>query len=43
MKDTTNGRLIDGKGTDRLQEGAPFRSQEALYEEYLKENYNNGN
>lgn len=43
MKDTTNGRLIDGKGTDKLQEGSPFRSQEALYEEYLKENYNNGN
>ncbi len=37
MKDTTNGRLIDGKGNDQMQEGAPFRSQEELYNAYNNE------
>ena len=40
LKDTTNGRLVDGKGTDTIQEGEPFRSQEELYKVYLKENNN---
>ena len=34
LKDTTNGRVIDGKGTNALQEGAPFRSQEELQKAY---------
>lgn len=38
LKDTTNGRLVDGKGTDTIQQGEPFRSQEELYKVYLKEN-----
>ncbi len=37
MRDTTNGRLIDGKGTQVLQEGDPFRSQEQLHNAYAKE------
>lgn len=40
LKDTTNGRLVDGKGTDTIQQGEPFRSQEKLYNAYLKENNN---
>ena len=40
LKDTTNGRLVDGKGTDTIQQGEPFRSQEELYKVYLKENNN---
>lgn len=40
LKDTTNGRLVDGKGTDTIQQGEPFRSQEELYNAYLKENNN---
>ena len=38
LKDTTNGRIVDGHGTNAFQEGEPFRSQEALYNEYVKEN-----
>ena len=38
MRDTTNGRLIDGKGTDDFVNGEPFRSQEELYKE-LKSYY----
>ena len=34
LRDTCNGRLIDGRGGDRMQEGEPFRSQEALQEAY---------
>ena len=37
MKDTTNGRLISGTGNDPIQEGAPFRSQEQLHTEYVRE------
>ena len=33
MRDSTNGRLIDGKGTDDFVNGEPFRSQEELYKE----------
>lgn len=35
LRDTTNGRLVDGRGTDPLQAGAPFRSQEQLYKAYV--------
>ncbi len=36
MRDTANGRQIDGKGTDSLPTDQPvFRSQEELYKEYL--------
>ena len=38
LRDTTNGRLVDGKGTDQLQEGEFFRSQEELYKYYLEHN-----
>ncbi len=38
LKDTKNGRIIDGIGTNNFVEGEPFRSQEALYNCYLKEN-----
>ncbi|MGI6232165.1 MAG: RNA degradosome polyphosphate kinase [Prevotella sp.] len=38
LKDTMNGRVVDGMGSNELQGGVPFRSQEALYNEYLKEN-----
>lgn len=38
MRDSTNGRLIDGKGTDDFVNGEPFRSQEELYKE-LKNKY----
>ena len=38
LRDTANGRLVDGKGTDQLQEGEIFRSQEELYKYYLEHN-----
>lgn len=38
MRDTTNGHLVDGRGTDLIQQGAPFRSQEQLYQSYQNEN-----
>lgn len=38
LRDTMNGRLIDGQGTNQFQPGNSFRSQEALYNCYLKEN-----
>lgn len=31
MRDTTNGRFVDGKGTNNFVEGEPFRSQQELY------------
>lgn len=34
LRDTTNARVVDGKGTNEIQEGEPFRSQEKLYEAY---------
>ncbi len=41
LSDNTNGHIIDGTGADPLPEMtpglAPFRSQEKLYNEYLKE------
>ena len=36
MRDTTNGRIVDGKGTNNFVEGEPFRSQQELYREYKK-------
>lgn len=35
LRDTTNGRIVDGLGTNALQGGEPFRSQEELYKAYL--------
>ena len=37
LKDTMNGRIVDGTGADKLQTGEPFRSQEQLYHDYLAE------
>ena len=41
MRDTTNGRIIDGRGTNAIQPvtegGKPFRSQSELYAAYCKE------
>ena len=41
LADTTNGRQVDGNGTDLIpaltDAAEPFRSQEALYEAYSKE------
>lgn len=36
MRDTTNGRFVDDKGTNNFVEGEPFRSQQELYKEYKK-------
>ena len=36
MRDTTNGRFVDGKGTNNFVDGEPFRSQQELYKEYKK-------
>ena len=40
LRDTTNGRIVDGKGTNEIQavkEGEkPFRSQEELHNMYNK-------
>ncbi len=41
LHDTTNGRIVDGRGTNEIQQPAegeaPFRSQEALYNAYHAE------
>ena len=38
MRDNTNGRVVDGLGTNWIQSGEePFRSQERLYMDYLRE------
>ena len=37
LRDTTNARIVDGRGGNLFKEGAPFRSQEQLYVDYLKE------
>ena len=34
MRDTANGRVVDGKGTNDFVEGPTFRSQEELYHAY---------
>ena len=36
MRDTSNGRVVDGKGTNAFMEGPTFRSQEELYQAYKK-------
>lgn len=36
FRDTSKGRMVDGTGENRPQEGAPFRSQEKLYKEYKR-------
>lgn len=36
FRDTSKGRMVDGTGENRPQEGAPFRSQEELYNEYKR-------
>ena len=41
LKDNVAGRIVDGRGTNAFNPGdssAPFRSQELLYNDYLKEN-----
>lgn len=41
LRDTLQGRVVDGSGENRAwgdEHDAPFRSQEALYYQYLKEN-----
>ncbi len=38
MRDTCNGRIVDGKGTNDFVEGSSFRSQEELYKVYSQEN-----
>ena len=40
LNDTSQGRIVDGTGANRLKphEGKAFRSQEALYMDYLAEN-----
>ena len=41
LRDTLQGRIVDGKGENQFEEigeEAPFRSQEALYDYYLSEN-----
>lgn len=40
LRDTTNARVVDGKGTNEIQKGEYFRSQEELYKAYLAENEN---
>ena len=37
MRDTTNGRVVDGKGTNAFMEGSDFRSQKELYKVYKQE------
>lgn len=41
LKDNVAGRIVDGRGTNRLNPGCsdvPFRSQQRLYNDYLQEN-----
>ncbi len=38
LRDTTNGRIVDGCGSNKFQKGKEFRSQEALYHAYLEDN-----
>lgn len=37
LRDTNNGRIVDGRGDNKFQQGEKFRSQEALYNAYQKE------
>lgn len=36
LRDTTNGRIVDGYGTNEIQPGEPFRSQEELNKAYAE-------
>ena len=40
LKDTTNARVVDGKGTNEIQKGEYFRSQEELYKYYKEKEEN---
>lgn len=45
LRDTTNGRIVDGTGENMIQPvtgDRPFRSQEELYDAYMAENMTNG-
>ncbi len=37
LSDTTNARIVDGRGTNTIPAGEPFRSQQQLFEEYGKQ------
>ena len=37
LRDTTNAHIIDGRGSNAIPEGEPFRSQEEIYKEYAKQ------
>ena len=37
LRDTTNARVIDGRGINALPEGEKFRSQEEIYKEESKD------
>ena len=37
MRDTMNGRVVDGKGSNDFVPGDPFRSQEELYKTYQEQ------
>ncbi len=37
MRDTMNGRVVDGKGSNDFVPGDPFRSQEELYKAYQEQ------
>ena len=39
LRDTCNGRIVDGKGTNNFVPGKPFRSQEELYKAYQHETH----
>ncbi len=39
LRDTCNGRIVDGKGTNNFVLGKPFRSQEELYKAYQHETH----
>ncbi len=41
LRDTTNGRIVDGTGKNEFQQGEEFRSQEELYKAYQNENERN--
>lgn len=43
LRDTTNARIVDGRGTNAFPQGTPFRSQEQLYIDYLKESQERNN
>ncbi len=42
LADTANGRIVDGHGENRFQDGPSWRSQEKLYEKYKAEREEGG-